>query len=206
MKQSKVNLEQYGNPRGGRELITNILKERIQNGLSNEIFLHRNVRITENGVKLFDLGPKFLQPTSKTFVVTEMEESDQYCVSLKKVPKINDNFYQTSSVTRLMDQFYHSEEKVPQSPSVSQQSMDQDMEEQDGSQQEHEMEEDDISQQHQENQHSPSESLPQNEPSSQQPLDQQQTRFYPNLEQNTTSKSILKPENLAGEDLQYLGM
>ena len=36
MKQSKVNLEQYGNPRGGRELITNILKERIQNGLSNE--------------------------------------------------------------------------------------------------------------------------------------------------------------------------
>ena len=83
MKQSKVNLEQYGNPRGGRELITNILKERIQNGLSNEIFLHRNVRITENGVKLFDLGPKFLQPTSKTFVVTELEETDQYCVSLK---------------------------------------------------------------------------------------------------------------------------
>ena len=39
MKQSKLNLEQYGNPRGGRELITNILKERIQNGLSNEIFL-----------------------------------------------------------------------------------------------------------------------------------------------------------------------
>lgn len=83
---SKIDYALFGD-RDGNSQYKKILKEKILIGEENKLVLPKKIKCVDKlGVTKFYLNESVLKPTSKKFIVTDVDE-DHFAISLVKPPK-----------------------------------------------------------------------------------------------------------------------